>query len=334
MAAFFPQYLRYCAAYNSPGTLANKDSYVKRLTAYFGRKPLTAITRKSITHYIQTRSIISSNVTINRELSCLRHVFNYAITIGQVETNPVGGVRFLPERKTPLKIPSQREVDAYLAHCNKHDPLLYDISVIAINTGLRRGDVLKIQGDDIDIERRQLLVSVSKTRAELYIPLNAPAFAVLKRRKLYAAALVTFLNSIEKKTTLATDAGGYIFPGRHVLDGGGRAANLADFGKRYKTACSKAAFRWAFRFFRHFFASEILNAGANVRTAQVLLGHSRVTTTERYLAVKNRQTREAVNALPWASDPPPARRRRRPPAKRNASRNYPRPDRPRANKSA
>ena len=52
--------------------------------------------------------------------------------------------------------------------------------IFALNTGLRCGDIFKLQWKEVDFERRRLNAFVQKTRRVLIIPLNDAACAVLE----------------------------------------------------------------------------------------------------------------------------------------------------------
>ena len=260
-------YLRYCRTYNAPRTVQGKRVYLRRDVEYFGLKKLHDITRADIECYIQDQKRTLTNLTINRSLAVLKHVFNYAMALELAEKNPVAGVRFLPEAHKPLNVPARDAVKAWLTWCIENDPLLYNLSAIAVNTGLRRGDILKIRGADIDIERRVLRVAISKTRGVQYMPLNDTALAVLARRK----------------------RDGFIFVNGDTY--------LKSFRRRFRTAKRATGLGCRFHDFRHSFATEMLAAGVDVRTVKNLLGHACLATTERYLAFSDSRCRAAVEKL-------------------------------------
>ena len=260
-------YLRYCRTYNAPRTIEGKRRYLLTHVRYFGSVKLRDIKRADIECYIQTQKCTLTNLTINRSLAVLKHIFNYGMALDLADKNPVKGVRFLPEAHKPLNVPARDAVEAWLTWCIENDPLLYDLSAIAVNTGLRRGDILKIRGADIDIERRVLRVAVSKTQGIQYIPLNGTVLAILARRK----------------------RDGFIFVNGDTY--------LKSFRRRFKTARRATRFNFCFRIFRDFFATEMMFKGIHIRIIQRLLGHARLTTTERYLAVNDTDCREAVDKL-------------------------------------
>jgi len=270
------RYLTYCKIYNEKRTITNKVCYIRRLVAFFGDVPAAAITQTHVLDYIAARKDAGAgNPTVNRELSTLKHFFGYAITSGAAVINPVQGLRFLPERRKPLNIPALAEVKTFLNWCRAinsdtgepNDALLFDLAALAANTGLRRGDILKIRGDDIDVDRRTLAVAVSKTREVQYLPLNEMVLSVLARRK----------------------CRGYIFPNGDT--------HLLDFRRRFKTARRAAHFDYRFKEFRHFFATTILTNGNDIRTTQELMGHANIDTTRRYLALIDELPRRAVDSL-------------------------------------
>jgi len=264
-------YFDHCRVYNAAMTLYNKGIYVRRFVSFFGDRDLAGIARADVERYVRSRKADDAgNPTINHELATLKHLFNYAILSGYTECNPVKGIKLLPEARRPLALPTTAEVERWLVWCLQNDLLLYDLSAIAVNTGLRKGDILKIRGENVDLERRVLAVAVSKTRGVQYIPLNDVALRVLARRKVP----------------------GYIF-----ING---SNHLKSFKRRFRRAKTATGLPCRFHDFRHFFATEIHDRGASVRTVQTLLGHADIKTTEIYLEATDAGRRRAVELLRWS----------------------------------
>ena len=273
---FAMAYLDYSGIYNADKTMDGKARYVRRFVEAFGDHDLGEIKRADIERYIRTRKESGAGVpTLNREIATLKNLFNYGIVSEYIECNPVKGIKLLPEVRRPLALPTVTEVEAWLIWCLQNDLLLYDLSVIAVNTGLRRGDILKICGEDIDLERHILAVAVSKTRTAQYLPLNDVAYRVLSRRKV---------------------------PGFIFING---STHIKSFRRRFRRAKSATGLPCRFHDFRHFFATEIHARGASIRTVQKLLGHARVETTERYTEVVDAGRRQAVELLQWNMEPQP-----------------------------
>ncbi len=266
-------YLAYCEARNTTKTVSLKRTYLGRFLEFAGNVGVRSIKRADVENYLSRRAKSGEYPAVNRELTTLKHFFNFGIQREIIEKNPAVGVKKLPEKRRPIRLLSERELDAYFDYCRKNDQLLYDLSVIAFHTGLRRGDILKIKGEDVDAERRMLTVVVSKRRGELTLtlPLNDTVHEVLARR--------------------SNDNGNdYLFPGRNV-------DHIVDFKRRFERAKKAIGVDFKFMEFRHNCATALLQSGVDIYTVKEILGHTSLTTTERYLKLVDERKRAALNKL-------------------------------------
>lgn len=266
-------YLEYCAGRNRPHTLKIKRWYCERFLKHFGNVAIGEITRTDVERYLLKRGKNAGNFTVNREMATLRHVMNFAVERELLERNTASKIKLLPEEKRAIRILSDEELLGYFSWCKNNDELMYDLSVIAFNTGLRRGDIIKVRGEDVDERRGILAVKVSKRRGELvlYLPLNDVVLEVLRRRKKRFGK-------------------GYLFPGEN-------GKHLVEFKRRFARAVRETGIEFRFADFRHNCATALLTTGADLKTVQITLGHSSITTTERYLAVIDERQREALKRL-------------------------------------
>ena len=133
---------------------------------------------------------------------------------------------------------------------------LTPIVLLALNTGLRRGEIFNLRWTDVDLVGAQLTVrgEGAKSGQTRHVPLNAKPLTVAARRG-----------------RRLTSADGYVFPGRADSDDG----RLDDVKKAWLPIV-KAAKLTAFRFhdLRHTFASKLVMAGVDLNTVRELLGHS------------------------------------------------------------
>lgn len=266
-------YLTYYAARNKPRTISLKRTYLRRFVYFVGNVPIHDIKCHHVEDFMSHRALNGNAPANNRTLTVLKHFFNFAARRDLVEDNPCRGVKGFPEKRKPIKILCADELKTYFDYCRANDPLLYDLSAVAFGTGLRRGDILKIRGGDVDGERRTLNVQVSKRNGELtlHLPLNGWVFAVISRRK--------------------NESGeGYLFPGRN-------ASHVVDFKRRFARAKKATGVEFRFGEFRHNCATALLRAGVNVYVVKELLGHTSVNTTARYLKLLGDDLRAAVDKL-------------------------------------
>ena len=93
-------FLEWVKLHRKTTTHKRYDVSIGQLLTFFGKIKLRDISRKDIERYQKVRSTHVSGSTINRDLACLKKLFNRAIADGYCEKNPVVGVEF---DKEPLK---------------------------------------------------------------------------------------------------------------------------------------------------------------------------------------------------------------------------------------
>lgn len=140
--------------------------YVDRFThilPYFAEIPIRDLNRPLIRKYRQDRHEEKQSLkpaTVNRDLSVLRRLCNWAVEEGIVPTNPLGRIRMERERRTKRPVMSIREERLLTAHAPEH---LQRIILCALDTGMRRGEILGQRWEDVDFDNRLLQVTRSKT---------------------------------------------------------------------------------------------------------------------------------------------------------------------------
>lgn len=163
-------------------TIYNLRKTVQRLLAHFGAEtPLVDIIAPRIAEYRIARLTTKSERTgrdlkrgsLNRELSILRAILRLAADeeCGYLEKVPK--VRLEREEQGRLRFLSDDERDRLLAECRKSgQPLLYTIVVIALNTGMRKSEILGLEWGRIDVSRGVLQLEETKNGTRREIPMN------------------------------------------------------------------------------------------------------------------------------------------------------------------
>ena len=101
-----------------------------------------------------------SDATINRDLSVLRHILYWAVDQSILPSNPLTRLRLARERRVQRPVMSVGEELKLLAVAPIH---LRRIIIAALDTGMRRGEILHQRWEHIDMRRKVLSVSRSKT---------------------------------------------------------------------------------------------------------------------------------------------------------------------------
>ncbi len=136
---------------------------LQHLLPFFSDVLVREINRSLVRKYRQERYQEKTSpkpATVNRDLSVLRRVLNWGSEEGIISTNPLGKLRLERERRTKRPVMSVREEHILMAHAPLH---LQRIIRCALDTGMRRGEVLSQRWEDLDFDNRILHVSHSKT---------------------------------------------------------------------------------------------------------------------------------------------------------------------------
>lgn len=108
-----------------------------------------------------------SIATVNRELSLLRRIFNVAVENGWLLKNPFSTGKSLinpGDEKPRERILTKEEEQSLLAACDGPRAHLKPIIIMALDTGIRRGEMLKLRWVDIDFENRIINTQALNTK--------------------------------------------------------------------------------------------------------------------------------------------------------------------------
>jgi integrase len=189
--------------------------------------------------------------TVNRELACLKILFNHFIKDDVIVKNPVSRVKFLAENNEQVRVLSPDEAKLYLLAASQP---LQDIASLMLETGMRPEEVCRLRRENVHLEHGYLFNPYGKTKAaKRKVPLSDKAAAVLSKR-------------------LANVKGDYLFPGRGVGD-----APIVKVNNAHTATVGRSGVR-PFRLYdlRHTWATRAAMAGVDLVTLAAMLGHSRV----------------------------------------------------------
>jgi site-specific recombinase XerD len=121
-----------------------------------------------------------SNATINRELACLRIIFNGYVKNDLLTKNPVSKVKFLKENLDRWRVLSEKEEIIYLTEASQP---LRDIATLMLECGCRPEELFKLERKNVNLKEGYLFVALGKTRsAKRLIPLSNRAATILEQR--------------------------------------------------------------------------------------------------------------------------------------------------------
>jgi integrase len=180
------------------------------------------------------------------------------------------------ERESANRWRAERGYPTWPAHGVYTDHLT-PLVLMALNTGLRRGELFQLRWSDVDLQTAQVTVGgeSAKSGQTRYLPLNTDILKVLLAWRPTDVTLPAF-----------------VFPGR-------QCGHPLDDIKTSWAALLKSATIDGFRFHdcRHDFASKLVMAGVDLNTVRELLGHSDIKMVLRYAHLAPEHTAAAVEKL-------------------------------------
>jgi len=267
------------------------DKYLsKHLLSYFGSYNLDQITPHTLERYRDKRlkehprcgkkgftsGKTISPATVNREMGLLRRMFNAAIRWGWADSNPVSKIKMLKERPDEPHCLDYKEEARLLSHC---PPQVRDIVIMALETGMRRGELVSLKWKDVDMDKEIIQVSAVKSKGGYtrYIPMTRGAFDVLDKLQGKGECEYVFLNK----------------EGKPYRDG---SSIHAQFNRAVKKA-GLDNLGVTFHSLRHTFISRAIMAGLPESVVMKLVGHKDFRMIKRYTHLSPGYLRGSIERL-------------------------------------
>jgi integrase len=149
----------------------------------FARIRMSALTSSQLAAYRDERLKVVSGATVNREFSVLSHAIDTARREWDVylPTNPCALVRRPPQGRPRDRRLQGDEEKRLLAACRgARNKWLVHFVTLAIETGMRRSELLGLLWDNVDLERRTALLPLTKNGDSRGVPLSSRAVEVLR----------------------------------------------------------------------------------------------------------------------------------------------------------
>ncbi len=257
---------------HAPSAFETETGRYKILAGYFGAKPLHEVTTSDLRDFLLSRMVgkkprrPAKPGTVNRWLSLVSVVFREAVARGYARANPAKGIKREREALKPVPFLGTADVAKLLAACPED---VYGPALVAVDCGLRRGEILGLRWADVDAtagKRGALVVRRSKSQPRI-VPVTARVRDFLDRLRASRTGPVKLAGTEP------------VFPAFQ----GKRAERLTH---ALIAAAERAGFPGlTLHGLRHVYGSSLVRSGVPVSTVAVLLGDS--------LAVAMRYARHA-----------------------------------------
>ncbi|WP_027256056.1 tyrosine-type recombinase/integrase [Leisingera aquimarina] len=257
-----------------PGDRSQKSHIraIKDFAAFLGRSPDTATPDDLRAYQLHMTDRGVTPPTYNARIIALRFFFETTCGRGEMK-------RHMQFRTQPRKLPVvfSAEAVAALLRGAPGPGLKYRAALsISYGTGLRASEVCNLKVSDIDSDRMLIHVEQGKGRKD--------------RKVMLSPGLLNLLREYWREARPE----GWLFPGKpKITPLSSRQLHRAFSPAKLIAGIKKPGS--TLHTLRHSFATHLLEAGTDVRVIQVLLGHAKLETTERYTHVATKLIRDTAS---------------------------------------
>jgi integrase len=306
------------------------DYRLKPLIERFGDCPITEIRTADIEDFVadlKKPRVVNglgerklTPASINRTLGLLRHMLNWAVGREYLDRTPFRRgtevlIRLEREDNKRRRRLSEEEEAALLAVASPH---LRSMIIAALDTGMRRGEMLALRFGDIDWKRRLIVLrgTTTKSRRTRVVPIGTSRLlAVLQWLQcdsvggLKADDVPVFSNELGEPLKTFKKAWLVVVLKAHGIDPRWRKGSYKDLTPECQQRFRDINLHW--HDLRHEYASRLVERGVPLAQVRDLLGHASILTTERYdnqrlealqAAVARLEAGKAFNAATEATD--------------------------------
>ena len=247
--------------------------FVKTLVERYKDKSLSDFTMQDLelfqTDWVKKFSIAYTN----RLTATLKRMFTKAADwemINEDVLKRVRKVKLLKGENKRLRYLSDDEIERLINACGKE---IKPIVITALNTGMRKSEILHLTWDRVDLKNRIILLDKTKNGERREIPINQTLFYTLSGITRHIKCDYVFYNPETLKP-------------------------YYDIKKSFAAALKKShIIDFHFHDLRHTFASRLVMGGVDLTTVKELLGHKSITMTLRYSHLASAHIQNAVKAL-------------------------------------
>lgn len=220
--------------------------------------------------------------SVKHVLVLFRQIFNKSVLWGLHKgENPIKAVRLTRPNNQRERFLSFQEAETLLTELQRVSPLVHDIALLSLHTGMRAGEIFNLRGQDLDFGNRLIHIADPKNGESRKAYMTDACFAMLKRRN-------------------PANPNDFVFSDRR------HKGKIQGVSKTFAKVVDRLGFnkgiedrrrKISFHSLRHTFASWLALQGESIKTLQELLGHKTLAMTSRYSHLTPDHKKEAVRRL-------------------------------------
>ena len=255
-------------------------SYMNDLKKFdnFIKKDIVEVNKNDILKFIEFERAKEDVRSVAHSLTVVRNFYNFLIVENIIKENPTDNIDSPKLKKSLPIVLSKEEVDNLLniELNDKYDYRNKAMLELMYATGMRISELINIQMEDINLNNSCVIVN-GKGNKERKIPFDEITTYYLEK----------YINEYRKQ--FLKKINNYLF-----LNCFGEKISRQAFFKTIKSLAIKKNIHKNFspHTLRHSFATHMVENGADLRSVQILLGHSDISTTQIYTNISNKFIRE------------------------------------------
>ena len=278
-----------------------ENAIYKHIIPALGKVPLSELNTNDIQQFyaelkkegrlIRTE-IYGEGVSDRTVWSChtrIRTALDRAVQDGLIRINPAADCKLPPQNTKEMQILTREEMQRFLIQAKEEG--YFELFLLELATGLRRGEVLALQWDDLNFDTGELRIQRQVYRANGELAVSAPKTKASLRTIVLPPSLVEVLREYRRQVDSR-----WMFPSPAKEDS---PLDPATCRKRLQTILEHAGCkRVRFHDLRHLFVTTALESGMDVKTLSAIIGHvSAKTTLNTYTHVTDAMRQTAAEKI-------------------------------------
>lgn len=269
------QYLPYIKTYKR-SWIYDEGLIRNHVLPNFGTLYMDQLSKQDVVAFITRHLKTHQPGSVNRVVILLRYIYNLAIRweISGITKNPTGGIALLKvntKKERYLTVDEAKRLITEVQY-SRNTMLQYIIPALIL-TGARKSEILKARWSEFNIEQRLWRITMSKSGKARFVPISD--------------GLLKVLNTVPRFPNCP-----YVFPNPKTKQ---PFHSIYGTWNKARTAVGLEDVRC--HDLRHSFASFLVNSGRSLYEVQKILGHSQISTTERYAHLSQDSLLSAANSI-------------------------------------